>query len=385
MKTSWKQIFIVIPTLLITLAIKGQSTNTDFERVVIKDDLYILSGIDLSNDQKILAISSTQSNPFYLYDLQNRQVTAEWDVANWYAGSEVQFSANDSYVLLRQLFYLDFNLNKDREVEFEIIDAKTGRLIKRFVEYHQVIITEDEQYAVAISGDEIVFWSLPDAKRAKSFKVTDATNAIAISPDGQWIAVSHKPDANKLKKDPRYKKNKKSLKIDSKFKERISVFDTDNFELKYTVDDLYHVVYKIDFSKNGEFIFVQHIPHGRAKSASTFREAYVSMADAKTGEALRKGFMARTNAEPQFKLSHDGRYFGVVSFTNRFPEVQIYDFETGRMLDRFELAYRLYEKNAGGSILPSDGRTAFDFLPDNETVVMIMGNHLVYWKPQLIK
>jgi len=93
--------------------------------------------------------------------------------------------------------------------------------------------------------------------------------------------------------------------------------------------------------------------------------------------------MARTNAEPQFKLSHDGRYFGVVSFTNRFPEVQIYDFETGRMLDRFEQAYRLYEKNAGGSILPTDGRTVFDFLLDNETVVMIMGNHLVYWKPHL--
>jgi hypothetical protein len=383
MKTSWKQIFIVIPILLITLAIKGQSTNTDFERVVIKDDLYILSGIDLSNDQKTLAISSTQSNPFYLYDLQNRQVMAEWDVANWYAGSEVQFSANDSYVLLRQLFYLDFNLNKDREVEFEIIDAKTGRLIKRFVEYHQVIITEDEQFAVTISGDEITFWSLPDANRAKSFKVTNATNAIAVSPDGKWIAVSHQPDADRLKKDPRYKKNKKSLKIDSKFKERVSVFDTENFKHKYTVDDLYNIVYKMDFSKNGEFIFIQHIPHSKAKSATTFREAFVSMADANTGEALRKGFMARTNAEPQFKISHDGRYFGVVSFTNRFPEVQIYDFETGRMLDRFEQAYRLYEKNAGESILPPDGRTAFDFLPDNETVVMIMGNHLVYWKPQL--
>jgi len=145
----------------------------------------------------------------------------------------------------------------------------------------------DEQFAVSISGDEIVFWCLPDAKRAKSFKVTDATIAIAVSPDGQWIAVSHKPDANKLKKDPRYKKNKKSLKIDSKFKERVSVFDTENFKLKYTVDGLYHTVYKIDFSKNGEFIFVQHIPHGRAKSATSFMEAYVSLADAKTGEALR--------------------------------------------------------------------------------------------------
>jgi len=32
---------------------------------------------------------------------------------------------------------------------------------------------------------------------------------------------------------------------------------------------------------------VQHIPHGRAKSATSFMEAYVSLADAKTGEALR--------------------------------------------------------------------------------------------------
>ncbi|HOI32440.1 MAG: hypothetical protein PHG67_12850 [Bacteroidales bacterium] len=385
MKISWIQNVLVILIILITIALKGQSTNTDFERVVIKDDLYILSGIDLSNDQKTLAISSTQSNPFYLYDLETRQVKAEWDHANWFAGSEVQFSAKDNYVLLRQLFYLDFNLNKDREVEFEIIDAKTGRLIKRFVDYHQVIITEDEQYAVTITGDEIAFWTLPDAKPAKTFKVKDATNAIAVSPDGKWIAVSHKPDADKLKKDPRYKKNKKSLKIDSKFKERVSVFDTETFKLKYTVDDLYNIVYKLEFTFNGQLIFVQHIPHAKAKSATSFREAYVSIANASTGEALRKGFMSRTNAEPIYKLSRDGRYFGVVSFTNRFPEVQIYDFEQGKMLDRFELAYRLYEKNSGGSILPSDGRTAFDFLRDNETVVMINGNHLIYWKPQLNK
>ena len=136
MKTSWKQNLIEIAILLITFAIKGQSTNTDFERVVIKDDLYILSGIDLSNDQKTLAISSTQSNPFYLYDIQSRQVTAEWDVANWFAGSEVHYSAKDTYALLRQLFYINFNLNNDREVEFEVIDAKSGQLIKRFVEYH---------------------------------------------------------------------------------------------------------------------------------------------------------------------------------------------------------------------------------------------------------
>jgi len=385
MKISGILNLVVISLVLITTTANAQNSNTDFERIVLKKDSYLLSGLNVANNHKTLAISSTQGHPFYLFDLESRKVTAEYDVGNWYAGSEVQYSANDTYILLRQLFYLDLKLNQDREVEFEIIDTKTGKLIKHFNEYHQVIITDDEQYAVTVSGEEVVFWSLPSGKRSKAFRVNDASNAIAVSPDGKWIAVSHKPDADKLKRDPRYKKNKKSLKIDSKYKERVSVFDTENFELKFTVNDLYHVVYKLDFSKDGQWIFVQHIPHLKAQSAPSFREAYVSMAYAATGEASRRGFMSRTNAEPTYKLSHDGRYFGVVSFTNRFPEVQIYDFETGRMLDRFEQAYRLYEKNAGESILPPDGRTAFDFLPDNETVVMIMGNHLVYWKPQLNK
>jgi len=363
--------------------VHAQSVNMEFERVVLESDSYLLSGIDLSHDGKTLAVSSTQGHPFYLVDPIEKTVIQKFDVGNWYAGSEVQYSAKDSYILLRQLFYLDWNPNKDREVEFEIIDAQTGDLIRHFNEYHQVIITDDEKFAVTVSDEEVVFWTLPDGKRHKAFKVKEATNAVAVSPDGKFIAVSHRPDAEKLKKNPRYKKNKQSLKTDIKFKEEVSVFDTEKFNLVYTVDDLYHVVYRLNFDSDGKCIYIQHIPHTKAQSAISFREAYISMADAVSGTAMRKGFMARTNAEPLYKLSPNGKYFGVVSYSNRFPEVQIYDYEHMRMLDRFEQAYRLWEKNAGGSIMPPDGRTAFDFLHDNETVVMIMGNHLVYWKPQL--
>jgi len=362
---------------------RSQNLNMEFERVVLEESSYLLSGVDLSNDGKTLAVSSTQGHPFYLFDPYEKKIIKKLDVGNWYAGSEVQFSAKDNYILLRQLFYTDWNLNKDKEVEFEIIDANSGELVRHFNEYHQVVITADEQYAVTISDEEIAFWTLPSGKKEKSFKVEEATNAVAVSPDGRYIAVSHRTDAKQLKKDPRYKKNKKSLKTDIKYKEQISVYDTEQFQLQYTIDDLYDVVYKIDYSRQGNILYIQHIPHHKAQSSTSFREAYISLADAASGKAMRKGFMARSLAEPMYKKSPNGKYFGVVSYTNRFPEVQLYDYESVRMLDRFEQAFRLWEKNAGGSIMPPDGRTAFDFLPDNETLVMIMGNHLVYWKPQL--
>ena len=94
-------------------------------------------------------------------------------------------------MLLNQLYYCDFAPNKDREVNFEVIEAHTGKVIKRFENYHSVKISSDEKYAIALTGDEISYWLLDGLKIERSFTVADASNSIAISPDGKLIVVSH--------------------------------------------------------------------------------------------------------------------------------------------------------------------------------------------------
>jgi hypothetical protein len=104
--------------------------------------------------------------------------------------------------------------------------------------------------------------------------------------------------------------------------------------------------------------------------------------NAKTGEPLRNSFGSLANYEPDFKLSHNNKYFGIISLSTRFPELQIYDFQTNSMLKRFELSSRLFENFKDGEFA-TDGRASFVFLPGDEEVLITFGNRLIKWKLDL--
>ena len=236
-------ILIVLLIILVSPEIMAQGINLDFERVKIGEKYkHIFVGLDISPDGEQLAISGVQSFPFYIYNWKERQVIEEFDVGEWYAGSAVKYSTTGKYILLNQLFYIDLSLNKDREVSFEIINSATGKRMLRFDEYHAVSISPDEQYALALSGNTISIWDIESGKKDKSFKVHEASNGIAISPDGNTIAVSHSVNDEELQAMPRYKKDKKARKFISKYKQQITLYDAHSFKKKMTVNEFYDIV-----------------------------------------------------------------------------------------------------------------------------------------------
>ncbi|MDP2722981.1 MAG: hypothetical protein Q8O72_09505 [Bacteroidales bacterium] len=372
----------LLAIVLMAEMVTAQSSNMKFERVRVGDAKQILCGLDLAPDHSYLAISSIQSFPFYQFNFENKNVIQQFDVGNWYAGSTVRHSADGKFVLLQQLFYLDFSLNKDREVDFDIIHAATGQKIVHFEKCHAVTITPDSEHAISISGNEITIWKLPSGEKIRSFILNQATNGLAVSPDGKYLAVSHKPNEKELKKEPYYKKNKRALKAALKYKNQISVYDIESFSLQYTVNSLYDIIYRLEYSPDGNTLFCLQIPHIKVQSSKSGRQSYISTINGKTGEPQRKGFTSQASYEPEFKLSPDGKLFGMVSRNGRFTELQLFDFETGRIKDRFEESYRLFEKTEVGMTM-GDGRMSFAFLPDNKTLVMTMGNHLIFWEPKL--
>jgi len=360
-----------------------QENSVDYRRVRIGGNhKHLVCGLDITPDGKYLAVSCVQDFPLAIFDWEKEQLVGEYNVGNWYAGSSVKFSRDGKYVLLNQLYYIDFAINKDREVNFEVIESATGKVIKRFDAYHAVSFTPDSKFAVSLTGEEVAFWDLSSGKKKKSFHVQKASNGLAISPDGRTIAISHKFSEKELKNQPRYKKDKKALKHAMKYKQKISVYDASTFEYKYTVAEYYDIVYKLEYSSDGNTLFCLQIPHLKAQTLAASRQTYIATINGKTGEPSRKGFTSQADYEPDFKLSHDGKLFGVVSKGARFLELHIYDFETGRMVRRFEQSYRLFEKNDGGMIV-ADSRTSFVFLPGDKTIVMTMGNHLIYWNLNL--
>ena len=356
----------------------AQTINAEYEKFRASDAKYIQSGMAMSPDQRFMAISTIQSFPLYIYDFQNRKVVRQFDVGNWYAGSRVSWSKGGRYLLLQQLFYLDFSKNKDREVKFEVVDAESGNSILRFDNYHDVAVSPDDQYAVTLSGNTIEFKNLDSGKTDRSFQVPNATNSICLSPDGKYLAVSERPDDNFLKSDPQFRKNKKGMKFTKKYKQVVTVYRLSDFSLVKTVNEYYDNIYRLEWSNDGKHIFCLNIPHAKATTATSGRQNFVSVIDAADFEATRIVFPSNSNFEPDFRLSHGGKYMGVVSW-GKFPEIRVHDFETGQALYRFEMSSRLFE-GISKMDMPSDGRVFIEFMPDDQSIMATFGNQLLLWK-----
>lgn len=368
--------FLVIPVEWQN--IHAQGTNQEFEKLKVGDAQNLFSGLALSPDGKTLAVSSIQSYPLNIYDLETQTISNRFDVGNWYAGSRAEYSGAGNYIILNQLFYMDWAPNKDREVNFQILDAKSGKPVKMFENYNDVKISPDEKYALSLVGDEITFWNLENGKKEKQFTVADATNSLAISPDGSKIAVSHHPYPVDLKQNAMYIANKNNRTNLEKYKQQITVYDALSFKPLYTVDDFYDIVYKLSYSEDGNYLFIYSIPHSKLQTTAD-RKSYVSLVDGITGEPLRMAFPSLAVYEPDFKLSNNGKLFCISSLNGRFPELHLYDFETEEMIDRFQMGSRLFEKT-NEKEFPTDGRISFVFLPDDNSILMTYGNRLIHWQ-----
>jgi len=226
----------------------SQSLNGEFDYIKFGDNQHLLIGLDLSPNGQYLAVSSLKGRPLIVYDWSKRETIKEFSVGDWYGGSSIKYSPNGKYLLLQKLFYNDFAENKDNEVDFELIDAASGSLLKLLHNYHTVAFTPDTKFIVSLTGEEIAFWDLNTLKKEKVIKINSASNSFAFDPNGKYIAVSH----------------------------------------------------------------------------------------------------------------------------------YIYDFETGNILFRIDLASRMFER-VDGELVGTDTRAAFVFLPDNKKVVITHGNRLLFW------
>jgi WD40 repeat protein len=367
---------------MISLHSKSQGTNYDYEKIQIGEVKNLLVWLALHPDNKTLAVTSHQSFPLYMYDLESKAIKNEFDVGNWYAGSRARFSKTGKYLMMQQLFFMDYAPNKDREVNFEVMDVATGKSMLNFGDYNDAKITPDEKYLVTLNGnDKVAIHEIETRQELRSFNVPLATNSLAVSADGKYIAVSHKTYMSDLKNNPAYKNNKQNQPILEKYKQQVSVFDYNTFEKLYTIDAFYDLIYLLSYSEDGENLFVYSIPHTKLQGPNG-RKSYVEVVNAKTGDPLRQSFGSLSNYEPDFKLSHNKKYLGIISLGKNVPELHVYNFQTNELLKRFELSYRLFEKTGEGEF-PTDGRSSFIFLPGDEEVLLVFGNRVIKWKMDL--
>jgi hypothetical protein len=362
----------------------AQVYNLDNEKVQLGDKKNLLCWMELSPDSKTLSISSTQGFPLFQYDWQTNALTNTFTVNDWYAGSRLNYSQDGSKILLQRLYYADYKPNEDREVAFQVVDAKTGTELFEIDNAHDVRFMPDGKRLMSLEGDNLNIIDIESGKKVEKHHFYNASVSASIDPGGKLIAVAvHPDDKEMLENIPSLRQDRKALKSAANYKQMIEILDAQTYEKKYTVQDLFDLIFRIEFTQDGRYLLVLHTPHTKTASSVSAKQSYVSVVDMESGEVLRTIFLSTSDFEPQFRLHDNGRIFGIETKGRKFREIHLYDFDSGQLLERYELSYRLLESLRAGEAV-SDGRNCFEFLPDN-SVVIVTGNRLQIWKPECLK
>lgn len=369
---------------LLTLAAVGQDDGQIYRVINIRDEAnttrHIQSWLDLSPDGHTLAVAPTQSFPFRLYDLEEGRIVRNLDVGNWYAGARSTFSSSGRYLVLQQMFYLDMAPNKVRHVKFQVVEVADGR----------TVFAADDLYAAALSPDERSLYTLGPAglhvvdlqsgERDKARHMERLGHAVAVNTDGARVAVAHRPTREELAAMPSVRNDKDALKALEKFGHIVVVYDAATLKPLHTLNEPFDKIFRLVYSSDARDLWIHAKPHTRKGSAIDPRQSYVSTADAQSGEMRRTAFPSLAQYEPDFRISADGKLFGIVSQGAKFLEIHLYERETGRMVDRFALSYRFRDATPlKDGEFGADGRLSFTFLPDGRNIWMTFGTRLVEW------
>ncbi len=375
------KIHFLIAGILLSLTVFGQGTNMVYDTYDISPPplKFLHSDMDRIPGTATYAVSATQSFPFYVIDGQSMEILNTYDVGNWYAGSRIQPSKTGKYILLQQLFYLDYSPNKDRECHFEVMETATGKIVLNIPSAHAARLHPSEQELIVLIGDEVFSYPLNGKEKRKLFPVPAATNCLAISPDGNQIAISHHVEDDYLNAYVTKKRQKKNFKIYKKYRQCISVYDATNFERVYTVDEMFDLPYVLDFSPDGDYLICFAIPHTKVvqKTGMTGTK-YISKIKATTGETTTVGFVSNCQYEPDIEFSSDGRKLAIVSNGTKFPEVWVCNFEEGTIIDRFQLARSMFPSLKE---MPADaGRIGVAFSADDQYLLFTNGTRIFKWQ-----
>ena len=376
-------ILLVIAVLsLSTTAAVGQDDGQEYRILKVGGQEtmsgYLTAWVDVAPDDRTVGLSATQGFPFRTFPIDDETNVQEMDIGNWYAGSRIRFSPSGKYLLLQQLFYLDFAPNKDRPIKYEVIELASKRAVLSLDDLYAAAITPDERTLLTLGKDGVRVVDISSGK-SDPIKLARTGNAIAISTDGRFVAVAHRPTREEAATLTALRNDKKALKTAEKIGQVVVIYDRSTMERVALLDELFDKVFRLEYSPDGTDLWIHAKAHSRKGGNPNPDQSYVDVADASTHLMKRTSFPSLALYEPDFRISPDGSLFAIGSQQGRFMEVHLYDRSTGSMKDRFVLSYRLFEKMFSKAEFPSDGRLSFVFLPDGKRLLMTFGNRLIEW------
>lgn len=355
--------FLVLTCTLL----KAQDINKNFERWQASDKRINITGMSLSPDEKSVALACGKNKPVLIYDIASRKIVQEINVEAKYLGYNIYYSKKGNYLLLQEKVY-ETSFKKAKQSDYDIIDLQSGKVIHRFNKINDAKISPDEKEVIVLENGSVSFRDINTGNINRKFAPEDACNALAISPDGQDIAVVKKPTKSDVKMLVSKNVDKKQIKVAAKTKHLITVYDAVTLELKTLIPEFYDNINLLSYSESGDKLL----------SFNVAANSYINIAlPHQDYRPTREAYLSRTNIQPEYAYSNNRRYFAIAT-VETFPSLNVYDVESGTMLDTYNTKMKIW-KNAKEGVY-AGSNTSFVFLPDNKHILMGYGNSLIQWR-----
>ena len=347
---------------------------------------HIHSWAELSPDGRTIAISGTGSYPLLLVDAQSLTLQRSIDVGDWKAGSRASFNVEGKLLLLEEIEYLGHSSDDPQPHRFAVVDLHSGVMLVKDQRAYACALSADGRSLYSVNDDGVLATDLLTGTQESMPGMGRKGTAMAVSPQGDRIAVAHRPTVEELTSIPSVRNDKKVIKAAQKAGQVVVSYDLVTGRPVATVAELFDKIFRVEYSPGGKELWI-HARPGTHKSANPDRSlSYVDVADPTTGVMGRASFPSHAIYEPTFCADPKNLLFAMGSQKGWKLEVHVYDRGSSSMLGRFVIDERLFLHQKENEEKWSDARTSFVILAGGGDgshpggrLLMTFGSKLIEW------
>jgi hypothetical protein len=365
---------------LTVLCASAQIVNEDeLRKVELPANGGIISCITALPDGHSVLVGYTQGAPLCIVDTTTWSVTRTIPLAGWADGPRLEVSRDGRIVHAFAMPRMADGRKDDPTVEHAVLELATGRTLLTF-KAKDASLSADGTVIAKLDGNEVHVLRVADAGVVRTITVTDATNAVALSPDGSTIAVAHRTTEALLATVPSVRNDKKAIKPALKYRQMVSFFSAQDGVLIGSVPEVYDIIRALAFTRDGSRLLVYSSTDPRAQGAGAgalsfngaARPGRVEQVDAHDRMPLRASFWSRMN-EPFLAISPDGATIALSSTGGKNGrQLTLYDFASADTRYMIDLAQKhKYDVSEGEE---HDGRLAYAWLSDGRLILALGSN-----------
>jgi WD40 repeat protein len=336
----------------------------------------VVKAICLSPDGSELAVSTFQGKLKFL-DASSFTELREFDIPDFSNGGRISYAKDGKHVVLKKIRPNDHNLNKDNTQKIVIVNVSSGDLVVKHDKVYDLALAPDlSSYALMDKG-VLSLYSFPDGKKLHTYSDDRLGSSIAYGPESKIIYSSRGFNKSDLKKDPRFKKNRKGRKAYSKYQQTIAGYSIDGLAEVFISQENMDEIYDLRLSKREDRILIYAKQDEKVNAAMNTN--FILQMNLSTGGLLREQFNSLL-PDPDYKENISKNIIGVTTneAMDKSHSVMLYDSNTNEIIARFDVDSRFLEGLNMKTNL--DGSACFEFSADGKYLLTCIGSNLYKWK-----